>query len=135
MTAAPSIDDIQSLRSGLGAAIYETPLVRCAGLEDLMGGGTEVYGKLEFLQRTGTFKARGALATVSSLSEEQKRIGVTAVSAGNHAIATAFAAKTVGTSAKVVMLASANPSLIMCDINFIKGSQYPAMFSKMIGLL
>jgi len=61
------------------------------------------------LQRTGTFKARGALAVLNSLSVEQRDLGVTAVSAGNHAIATAFAAKQVGASAKVVMIASANP--------------------------
>jgi threonine dehydratase len=74
-----------------------------------MGGDTRVYAKLEFLQRTGTFKARGALAVLNSLSAEQRDLGVTAVSAGNHAIATAFAAKAVGASAKVVMIGSANP--------------------------
>lgn len=112
MNQAPSIDDIRALRTSLGASIYTTPLLRCTGLEDLMGGGTEVYGKLEFLQRTGTFKARGALATISTLSDQQKKIGVTAVSAGNHAIATAFAAQQVGSSAKVVMMSSANPARI-----------------------
>ena len=65
--------------------------------------------KLEFLQRTGTFKARGALATLRRLDREQLRAGVTAVSAGNHAIATAFAASQMGTTAKVVMIATANP--------------------------
>jgi threonine dehydratase len=112
MTPAPTISDIETLRKSLGAAIYETPLLRCTALEELLGGNTEVFGKLEFLQRTGTFKARGALATVSDLSVEQKRLGVTAVSAGNHAIATAFAAQAVGTSAKVVMISSANKARV-----------------------
>ena len=112
MNKAPSIDDIQALRDSLGSAIYKTPLLRCAGLETVVGGATEIHGKLEFLQRTGTFKARGALSIINSLSDEQKQLGVTAVSAGNHAIATAFAARTVGASAKVVMVSSANSARI-----------------------
>ena len=107
--SAPEIDEIAAVRSSLGDDIVRTPVVRCAGLEDLVGAGTRIYGKLEFLQRTGTFKARGALVTLRSLSPEQRAAGVTAVSAGNHAIATAFAAKMTGTSARVVMIESANP--------------------------
>jgi threonine dehydratase len=64
---------------------------------------------MEFLQQTGTFKPRGALATMLSLDAEQLAAGVTAVSAGNHAIATAFAARAVGTTAKVVMIMNASP--------------------------
>jgi threonine dehydratase len=69
----------------------------------------EIHAKLEFLQRTGTFKPRGALSVMLGLDSQQKEAGVTAVSAGNHAIATAFAARAVGTSAKVVMVMNANP--------------------------
>lgn len=93
----------------LGDSIVRTPLIRCAGIEDRLADDTEVSGKLEFLQRTGTFKARGALAVIKSLSDDQRQVGVTAVSAGNHAIATAFAARAAGTHAKVVMIATANP--------------------------
>ena len=89
-----------------------TPRVRCAGIEATLDTGTIVYGKLEFLHRTGPFKARGASALTSKLSDEQRAIGVTAVSAGNHAIAVAYAANVVGTHAKVVMIASANPCRI-----------------------
>ncbi|MEE8539933.1 MAG: threonine/serine dehydratase, partial [Woeseiaceae bacterium] len=56
-----------------------------------------------------TFKPRGALSVMLGLDSQQKEAGVTAVSAGNHAIATAFAARAVGTSAKVVMIMNANP--------------------------
>lgn len=112
MLAAPGIDDIRALRVKLGAAIYETPILRCASLEELVGTKAKIFGKLEFLQRTGTFKARGALATVSELSAAQRKLGITAVSAGNHAIATAYAAQAVGTSAKVVMVSSANPARV-----------------------
>ena len=112
MNDAPTISDIDALRQSLGSTIRRTPLLRCASLEDALGDGTVVYSKLEFLQRTGTFKARSALAIVNGLSAEQRKIGVTAVSAGNHAIATAFAAQAVGASAKVVMVSSANPARI-----------------------
>lgn len=108
----PSIEEIRQLRSALGSAINTTPMVRCAGLEDALGGDTEIFGKFEFLQRTGTFKARGALAVLSQLTPEQIERGITAVSAGNHAIAAAYAARSVGASAKIVMIGSANPSRI-----------------------
>ena len=65
--------------------------------------------KLELLQRTGSFKARGALNVVSALTEAEKARGVVAVSAGNHAIAASWAARAAGTSCKVVMPRAANP--------------------------
>ena len=105
----PDIQEIHALRERLTQATLETPVLRCAAIEGVLGGDTRVHAKLEFLQRTGTFKARGALATLQGLSAAQKAAGVTAVSAGNHAIATAYAARTVGTTAKVVMIGSANP--------------------------
>ena len=107
--AGPDIQAIRALRDALTEATTRTPVLRCAALEEVLGGGTRVTAKLEFLQRTGTFKARGALATLRSLGPEERRAGVTAVSAGNHAIATAFAARQMGTTAKVVMIATANP--------------------------
>ena len=107
--AAPDITAVRALRRALGDSVYTTPLVRCGGIELALDDRTRVWGKLEFLQRTGTFKARGALANLHALSSEQLRKGVTAVSAGNHAIATAFAARALGSTAKVVMTGSANP--------------------------
>jgi threonine dehydratase len=111
-TTAPAIESLRLLKKTLAGHIVETPVVRCPSIEERLGSGTEVWAKLEFLQQTGTFKARGALAVVLSLSAEQRQAGVTAVSAGNHAIATAYAAKVVGTSAKVVMLGSSNPARV-----------------------
>jgi len=106
---APSIEEIVALSESQATRIVRTPSIRCAGIEDVLDNGTIVYGKLEFLQHTGTFKARGASALTSQLSDAQRAVGVTAVSAGNHAIAVAYAANVVGTNAKVVMIASANP--------------------------
>ncbi len=97
------------MRERLGEQILRTPVVRCPAMEAELADDARVVAKLEFLQRTGTFKARGALATMYGLDREALQRGVTAVSAGNHAIATAFAAQVVGTTAKVVMTASANP--------------------------
>jgi threonine dehydratase len=109
---APDIKEICALREQLTEETIRTPVVRCAAIEDVIGGGTQVIAKMEFLQRTGTFKARGALATLHSLTADQLQRGVTAVSAGNHAIAVAFAARALGATAKVVMVSSANPSRI-----------------------
>jgi threonine dehydratase len=106
---APSVEEIRDTAKDLADEIYRTPVIRCSALEACLGNGSEIYAKLEFLQRTGTFKARAALTVMKGLSEAQRRAGVTAVSAGNHAIATAFAARAVGTSAKVVMIKTASP--------------------------
>lgn len=105
----PKIEAIRALHERLIGQTLRTPVSRCAAVEDQLANGTQVLAKLEFLQRTGTFKARGALATLQNLTAEEQQKGVTAVSAGNHAIATAFAAKATGTTAKVVMTRSANP--------------------------
>jgi threonine dehydratase len=105
----PQIDAVRALHERLQHWLIRTPVMRCRSLEDFLAAGFEIYGKFEFLQRTGTFKPRGALSVMLGLDEKQKRAGVTAVSAGNHAIATAFAAQAIGTSAKVVMIMNANP--------------------------
>jgi threonine dehydratase len=111
-TAAPDIEDIRALSDSLARTIMRTPTVRCAGIEEILGNGTTVFGKLEFLQYTGTFKARGASAVLGGLNKSQIEAGITAVSAGNHAIAAAYAARAAGAHAKVVMIASANPSRV-----------------------
>ncbi|HWG10254.1 MAG TPA: threonine/serine dehydratase [Rhodanobacteraceae bacterium] len=111
---APSLADIRAARERLGERVRETPVWPWRGdaIERAAGEGTLVFLKLELFQVTGTFKARGALLNAMALSDEQKRRGITAVSAGNHAIAVAFAARSVGTSAKVVMPKTASPARI-----------------------
>lgn len=74
--------------------------------------GARVALKLELFQHTGSFKVRGALTTMLRFSPEVRDRGVTAVSAGNHAAAVAFAARRLDTSAKVVMPATANPARV-----------------------
>ncbi len=106
---APPIDEVRQLRERLRDWLHPTPVLRCKALEQRWRRDIEIFAKMEFLQQTGTFKPRGALATMLGLDAEQLKAGVTAVSAGNHAIATAFAARAVGTTAKVVMIMNASP--------------------------
>jgi threonine dehydratase len=108
----PAIEDVRALQRKLQQWLVLTPVLRCVALEDYLGGALEIHGKMEFLQQTGTFKPRGALSIVSGLDADQLKAGITAVSAGNHAIAAAFAARSVGTSAKVVMTASASQARV-----------------------
>ena len=114
MITTPSLDAIRAARGKLGERVRETPVWRWRGdaIERAAGADTQVFLKLELFQYTGTFKARGALLNALALPDDAKRRGVTAVSAGNHAIAVAFAARTVGTTAKVVMPKTANPARV-----------------------
>jgi threonine dehydratase len=105
----PPIDEVRALRARLRSWLVETPVLHCRNLEVRYGLDAEVWGKLEFLQQTGTFKPRGALSVVLGLDQAQRAAGITAVSAGNHAIAASFAARALGVSAKVVMIRSASP--------------------------
>lgn len=111
MSEYPSAERIAAARARLDDLIIETPVHRWRGSEiaAAVGADTEVVLKLELFQYTGSFKARGALTNMLNLAPEALARGVTAVSAGNHAIAVAYAAKTLGTSAKVVMMKTANP--------------------------
>jgi threonine dehydratase len=110
----PTLDDIRAARERLGERVRETPVWHwhSDAVERVIGARTRVFLKLELFQYTGTFKARGALLNAMALSNEAKNVGVTAVSAGNHAIAVAFAARLVGTTAKVVMTKTANPTRV-----------------------
>ena len=80
-------------------------------MDEHISGG-ELHLKLEFLQRTGSFKARGAVNNILTRDDVERGKGVTAVSAGNHAIAVAYAADALGVSAKVVMHRGANPARV-----------------------
>jgi threonine dehydratase len=107
----PELSDIRATQALLAPHLVRTPTIAWSSptLARLLGDQSRLFLKLELFQRTGTFKARGALTWALSLSPEQKARGITAVSAGNHAIAAAFAAKAVGAPAKIVVLKTANP--------------------------
>jgi len=107
----PDIEQIRAARRRLGDLVRETPVWcwQALDLATILGAETEVFLKLELFQHTGSFKPRGALTVMLDLNAAARRQGVTAVSAGNHAIAVAFSAQLLGTTAKVVMPKTANP--------------------------
>jgi len=107
--ARPDMDAIAALRDALRPYIFETPVFTRPGA---VGDGARWQFKFECLQASGTFKARGAFSNMLALSPDERARGVTAVSAGNHAVAVAYAAMQLGVSAKVVMLATANPARV-----------------------
>lgn len=112
--AIPTVHEIRAARERLGDRVRETPVWQWQGdaIARAAGPETQVFLKLELFQHTGTFKARGALLNAMALDPATRARGVTAVSAGNHAIAVAFSARSVGTSAKVVMPKTANPARV-----------------------
>lgn len=110
MIASLTLEEIREARAQLGDRVITTPAHEWEGplRDEILGPRTRVFLKLELLQRTGTFKARGALLNMLRLSPEELARGVTAISAGNHAVAVAYAAKSLGVNAKVVMIKTAN---------------------------
>jgi len=107
MSHSPDLSTIEAVAEKLRNRIVHTPTVRYAGAPIDKLNAADVFIKLELLQHTGSFKARGALNSIMSMSDTIH--GVTAFSAGNHAIAVSFAAAQLGVSAKVVMPKTANP--------------------------
>ena len=110
----PTLAEIKDARRRLGNRVRTTPVWEWTGreIEEATGPGTRVFLKLELFQHVGTFKPRGALLNVMALSPAERERGLTAVSAGNHALAVAFAAGQLDTTAKVVMPKSANPARV-----------------------
>jgi threonine dehydratase len=104
MADAPTREDVERARKTLGGRLHRTPLMS----NRTMG----VRLKCELFQRTGSFKVRGALNKISSLSAEEKARGVIAISAGNHAQAVAFGAAAEGIDALVVMWEGASAQKI-----------------------
>jgi threonine dehydratase len=97
----PSLADVRSARERIQGAVVLTPLVRATGLEDRLTAVLHI--KLESLQRTGSFKDRGALNRMLDLSAEEKTRGVVTASAGNHAQAVAYHGARLGIPVEVVM--------------------------------
>jgi threonine dehydratase len=97
----PSLTDVRNARERIRDAVVLTPLVRATGLEDQLIAALHI--KLESLQRTGSFKDRGALNRLLDLSAEEKTRGVVTASAGNHAQAVAYHGARLGIAVEVVM--------------------------------
>ena len=96
-----SLDDIRAAAGRIAGAVERTPLVQSRTLSNLTGA--QVFLKLENLQFTASFKERGALNKLLSLSAAERARGVIAMSAGNHAQAVAYHAARLGIPATIVM--------------------------------
>ncbi len=96
-----SIEDIQAAAALIAGEVVRTPTVRSGPLSAALG--IEVFVKLETLQHTGSFKDRGALVKLRSLTPDEMARGVIAISAGNHAQGVAYHAQRLGIPATIVM--------------------------------
>jgi len=96
-----TLADVVAARDRIAGAVYESPCVESIPLSKLTGA--KIYCKLDYLQRTGSFKERGARNALLQLSNEQRKRGVIAASAGNHALGIAYHAGLLGIPVTVVM--------------------------------
>jgi threonine dehydratase len=100
-TELVTIDDVRAARAILGSVVRVTPMQRSRALTDRVGG--PVLLKCENLQRTGSFKIRGAYTRIARLTPAERSRGVVAASAGNHAQGVALAARSLGATSTVFM--------------------------------
>lgn len=105
-----SLDAIRHARAVIGTRLHRTPVVASRTLSERCGG--RVLLKCELFQKTGSFKPRGVLNALATLTPGQRARGVVSLSAGNHAQALAWGAATLGVPSLIVMPATAVPSKI-----------------------
>lgn len=106
----PSYDEIVKANSLRGNEIRKTPLIHSSTFSGLTD--SDVFLKAEFRQKTGSFKIRGAYYKIQSLSDEEKKYGVVAASAGNHAQGVAFASSLEKIPCTIVMPKNASPAKV-----------------------
>ena len=104
------LDEIAAARRVIAGTLHRTPMITSAALGERIGA--RLHFKAELFQKTGSFKPRGALNKLSTLSDEEKARGVITISAGNHAQALAYTAARSGIAATVVMPAAAVQSKV-----------------------
>src|SRR4029079_4433868 len=96
-----TLADIVAARKRIAGGVYLSPCVESIPLSQLTGA--HIYCKLDYLQRTGSFKERGAAIVLAQLPEHQRKRGVIAASAGNHAQGVAYHGSLLGIPVTVVM--------------------------------
>ncbi len=129
----PSYDEIVKANSLRGNEIKKTPLIHSPTFSELTG--TDVYLKAEFRQKTGSFKIRGAYYKIKSLSDKEKKQGVVAASAGNHAQGVAFASSLEKIQCTIVMPKNASPAKVAATRGYgakviLEGTNYDESSSK-----
>ena len=105
---AVTLPKIEAALPGVRAVARHTPVMSSSGVSARVGDGADIVVKCENLQRTGSFKIRGAVHRVSLLTPQERLRGVAAVSAGNHAQGVALAARLQGVTATVYMAETAS---------------------------
>ena len=114
MTTDPfSLERLRDVQAGLEGAVHKTPLLPSRTLSDRLG--VPVHLKCENLQRTGSFKVRGALHRMRALTPDERERGVITISAGNHAQALAWAATMTGVASTVVMPEKASRTKVLAS--------------------
>ncbi len=129
----PTYEEIEKAQSMKGDVIRKTPLVHSRIFSKLTG--SEVYLKSEFQQKTGSFKIRGAYYKIKTLTDEEKKNGVVAASAGNHAQGVAFASSTENIPCTIVMPKTASPAKVSATRNYganviLDGINYEESWAK-----
>ena len=110
MAADLALEDVVAARVAIAGRLHRTPIFSSATLAERVGA--PVHLKAELFQRTGSFKPRGVLTKLASLSDQEKRRGVIGISAGNHAQALAYCAALDGIDALLVMWEGASTQKI-----------------------
>src|SRR3989442_10489054 len=105
-----TLSDVEEARQVLRGVARQPPFDRWRTFSEVTS--SELYLKLENLQKTGSFKTRGAYVKISSLSRAERRHGVVAASAGNHAQGVAYSASLLGVRSTIVMPEQASPAKI-----------------------
>jgi threonine dehydratase len=128
-----SLAEVQQAHEAMYDVIHKTPLDKSVTFSSM--AGYDVYLKLENLQKTGSFKLRGAYNKIHSLSSEEKAKGVIAASAGNHAQGVAYAAGMMQTKATIVMPEVAPLAKIMATRGYgaevvLSGTVYDDAYNK-----
>ena len=100
-TTGPTLTELEAARHGLADVARITPVYASDTFSRL--AGREVVLKAENLQRTGSFKVRGAVTRIAAIPEAQRAAGVVAASAGNHGQAVAWAARETGIPAAIIV--------------------------------
>lgn len=110
------INDIKQAEDRIKPFVKRTPLEHSHTLSQYLG--TNVFVKLELLQKTGSFKARGAFNKLLSLSPEERKRGIVAISGGNHAQAVAYASSVLNVDAVVLMPQSTPQNYVEATMNY-----------------
>ncbi len=128
-----TLEKIKKAKETIENSVKRTPIIECPTLESELGG--KVYFKLENLQKTGSFKIRGALNRIANLTEEEKKRGVIASSAGNHAQGIALGATAQGIKSTIVMPETAPIAKVVATKGYgaevvLHGTVYDDAFAK-----